>query len=681
MTIPPLSTDLQKIADKITASASNGSVPKFKYSELLAAAAFQDARVINVHIPLNLSLDSFDQVSGVFGGASLSTIVPRGILPDAQLTLLSVDFMLTDPSDPSTTPGEVFQMSCAIGFMEEASGSSTGTTPLTWQIADIDSHALEVTLDYIGFTKSMPGQAMSIFQATVYGSVEVGTGANSVTLDVTAGFPNPYIKLDLAKGCSLNLGSFFDHFGLPKAAFLADLSLSQFDFCASPGSGSFDLNAAIEATGALSLLPSGSPVEISLDRMGFDFSHAPGSSQGFIGARLLCRAGNAASSLAVGVRAYVDITTGNWTFTGNIDVPETCLTLGKPPVGGIYTVTLKDLATIFAPSYVNDVPSEIAGLGISTLFIDYTHVKGGANNTYEFYGVFDDQWSLGGSSEIKTELGITLSNSQNQVSADFEMHGFEFTLAYAFGSSSTINASISAMLDGQALNLSGSYSANPPNEDGKPAGGTATLNFGDGVNLGMLLAWFIGEVTKNRYFKLPPPWDDVFKRIEIPSGTSLSIDTGTKTVSFNYAPSGGYTLPFDISLSSVTLGYAPPAAGGGSGISVDFSASVAGSAKTFSWDPATEQPPELPGHAPLISIKMAAAGQHIAFSGDAPPASVRTAVDDLATALTGMSAGSLKPNTMAFNRANALKHSAKQNISEEVIVQYGSIAQFFGAKL
>ena len=32
-------------------------------------------------------------------------------------------------------------------------------------------------------------------------------------------------------------------------------------------------------------------------------------------------------------------------------------------------------------------------------------------------------------------------------------------------------------------------------------------------------------------------------------------------------------------------------------------------------------------------------------------------------------------------RANALKHSAKQNISEEVIVQYGSIAQFFGAKL
>src|SRR6185436_20143368 len=95
-------------------------------------------------------------------------------------------------------------------------------------------------------------------------------------------------------------------------------------------------------------------------------------------------------------------------------------------------VSVADFATIFAPG--SSPPDALQSLGIAALSVDYSYSASGGS-TYALNGVFDGNWSIGdGLSAVVT---VALGTAGDLVSAEFDLDGVSFVLAYQFGAKPT----------------------------------------------------------------------------------------------------------------------------------------------------------------------------------------------------------------------------------------------------
>lgn len=648
------------LIEAVLNSLQGGTGFKLDYNEIVKHAEYTDAKVIPATVSFagqkNNQFSSLNNVASLFSVASIGSIIPEGILSPTSLSLDSASFYLV-PADEA-----IIEFACVIGLGD-----------LSWS----DSR-FSLSLDTIRFVWSLPGKPMSWFGATVNGTVKLG----DLNLDLSISFPDPVIKLDLPPSSGVKLSDLLAPFVsvAKQVDFCEELYLTQFDFSASPlakptksnpnisvpGFDSFSLSTVLETEpqpvpkkpNTFVQLPVDLiPGILTLDMISFDLSHNTGNTNGTLDGQLLCK-----EKLALYTVASLDTGNGSWTFNGSINIPTTWNNLNPDAktVPSPYVVTLTDLITIFGFELgVLSTATVLSDLGISTLSITYTHASSkAANSTYTFNGVFEEHWSLDDTGDIPpAELTIALGSEQNHIAAEFDMDGFKFDLSYDFAQSgSAIAIDISKAIDGKEFKLSGSYKANPL-VNKKPQGGIATLGFCADVDLATLLSWVVGEVTQNRYFRLPDPWHGILQGISISttpdtsnacgckSETSLSINTKTKTVSCTHTFDKTF---FGITLSSITIGYNPTnKTKGASGITIAVAGSSPAGDFAHNWDPITKQAPKVPGHGgSVFQLELAAVGQHFELLNDAgtgSPSSVSDAMTDLASGMTSWAAGQMKP--------------------------------------
>jgi hypothetical protein len=571
------------------------------------------------------NLSALSQATGVLGGQSIGALVPNGILPAADITVQNVSFKLFAGSK---TVGSV---SCTIAFFDKG-----GNNPLTWDIVTLDPGSsnpakLSVTLDTITLTWVNPLQAQQMFGAIIYGSATIG----SLPLTVSITFPDFTLTIEETPHALVNVGEFFTQLKLPDVGFLDNLVLQGFQLTANPGQGSFAVAASMETAGPppLALLIIGGKTVLGFDNMAFSLSHASGTTSGQIGGQV-----TVLDALVLDVQAALDTDpqSGSWTFEGDIDIPASWQNLpankGKP-LPAKPQITVADLMHIFIDDSVNP-PSALPVLGIAALSFSYTRTRAG-DDKYALNGEFDLEWKL--ADDVKAAVTVALGSDGNSVSAVFDLDGVAFTLSYSFSkASSDISATI---VVGDVLSMTGTY-----------GGDTLTLKFVKCPSLADFIGWLVGEVSGNRYFTLPDPWDSVLGDFKIPSGLEFTIKfSQTKkqrsSITCN-VPINNVNL-LGVSLTGFDISYNPPLPGSsGSGLTFGLTTSMG----NFNWDPVKQQPPTVPGSkAALLDIKLLAAGQHIGFPVP-PPTTVEDAIKQLVTALDPASwTGGLYPGGLTFS--------------------------------
>lgn len=638
------------LKDRINASLQQG-VPlplgSDTYSAVLSLAADKSAdlaivTIKDVTLPANPTLSN---LAGLFAGNSVASLVPNTALSldGVTLSIDSVGFVL------ATKAEKIVQLSATLGF-----------TGMSWQVITIGSDAIILALDSIRFVGSAPGGGMPYFMATANGTAAIGS---QLTLDVAVGFPGGGISLMQAPGTTLDMGTFFTSLGLDGMGLMDQVSLSELEFSIDPASEGFSMGGVLapETGNSLSLIPD----VLSLENMYLSLSHSPGDTVGAINASLLF-----GQYLAVDISADMNTKTSAWDFSGNINIPQTAKNLSIPPDDKKYAIPLLTLITESFGIATPNLPSELANLAISYLLIDYSYSKSGgdANKSYTFKGAIADSWTLD-NTDMSAEVAVTLvhdeanpSNNKKEIFADFEMDGFDFTLSCDLtNATKEITASISDTIDGQFLDLSGSYT-----KDTATKTNTVSLTFQSEFPILSLMVWLVEKVAGDPYYSLPDPWAEALKTVEgictIPKGTAVTLTT-TKGNAVDKKlivdlPISNVDILGIITISNITLVYdsskVKSGASKASGLSFQlaYTSDIPGidlPSSPITWDPVNEQPPAVPGKgASIIDIELLALGQHIDFDAGSfpttgsptytvPPTTVEQAVADLGYAISQLS--------------------------------------------
>jgi hypothetical protein len=605
----------ESLQQRILDSIKFGSALVAAYDEIIALSKNPIGPVVQVDIDIGQAVDAIEQVAGIIQGGSIAAVVPKPLLPSGPIAVQSVSFTLF------TQTKAIGEISSLIVFGQNGQGVS-------WNITTIGTAQLTISLDSLLLKWVTPGTPAQFIAGTASGSTTLG----DLTLDVVVTYPDATIAFTQSSSDYVNLGDFFQQLGLPPVAFLQQLLLEDFELTYSFAQSQTSLSSRVAANGdtGVTLIPASSgPAILAFEEMNFSFNSAGGQVAASINGQLLVL-----GALALGVQANRN-GDGSWSFTGDIDVPQTWANLhpGASPPPGSLTVSIADFVHIFLGDGFNP-PSALPTVSIAELSVDYAYTKAGGD-TYALNGVFDANWQLG--VDLAAEITVALGTAGNSVSAAFDLEGVAFTLTYAFSKdSSQIDAAIVA---GDILSMSGSYTGN-----------TLTLKFQKCPSLATFIAWLVGEVTGNRYFALPDPWDSALSEVAIPSGLEFTINIQQTP---GQRSSIACTVPINVSLLGVSLtgfviNYNPPQQGtSGSGLNFGLTTSMG----KFNWDPATQQPPTIPGSkAALLDIKLIGAGQHVGFI--TPPTTVEGAVTALGSALDpkNWTGGMFPAGTMQFSK-------------------------------
>ena len=608
----------ESLQQKIVDSVKTGAALVTSFEEIIAQATDPTGPVVQVNITLSQAVDALEQLAGIIQGGSIADTVPQSLLPSGPIALQSVNFSLFTETQ---TIGEV---GCVIGFGQNGQG-------VTWDITTIGTAQLSVTLKSLVLKWITPGTPSQFIAATGSGSTTLG----DLTLDVTVNYPQPTISFVQASSDYVNLADFFVQLELPVVGFLKQLLMEDFELSYAFSQSQTSLSTRVAANGntGVTLIPATSgPAILAFEEMTFSLNSGGGQVDASIDGQLLVL-----GKLVLGVTA-ARTTDGSWSFSGEIDIFQTWTALNPDttPPSGPLVISVADFATIFAPG--SSPPDALKSLGIADLSVDYSY-SSSQSSTYALNGVFDANWSIGGG--LQAQVTVALGSAGDVISAMFDLEGVSFLLSYKFGNAaSEIDAKIDA---GDILSLSGSYATDT---------GIVSLTFDKALHFDALLAWFISEVTGNRYFTLPDPWDDVLSRAEVPQGLALTINTNTKAVTCEVKLSP--TISFlGFTLNGLTIGYDPSkkVPGQSSGLTVSIDSTLPSWVTNGTWDPGTQQPPKVPGSkAALLDIKLLGAGQHIGFI--TAPATVEAAVTALSTALDpkNWTGGMFPANTMQFSK-------------------------------
>ncbi len=614
----------------INTSLQKGSIlslGKDIYQLALKEADNPDLDLVLITITTDLTLPpnpSLSNLTGLLGGNFLGSLIPPVTVPTdgVALDIASVGFTL------NTQVEKISEVNALV--LLNKSKTTKGINLISLEVGNA---TVNVTLDSVYFQCAAPGSPIMVFTATLNGSATIGDNSgDALVLDASVTFPGGIVSIREPSGSRFNISKFFKHVGLSLPIDIG-LSLSDFECSINPGAKSLHLEGALT-------LQNGSLIDgvLTLEKLYLIFSHYPRRTIGTVRCSLLIE-----KYLALDIGFTLNTGQNSWQLSGNINIPATCKNLNVyykksnqtnriiKPVNYSYALPVTDLADIFISDWSQHLPSALHSLSIALLIIDYSYSKG--NSTFELTGEVDGHWNLDGN-DLKADVKLHLQYDSSQspkwsgkVSADFVMDGFHFNLACQFGTSQEIQASISDTIGGKKIDICGSYNESKHK---------LTLNFKHTPSLATLMSWFVGELTGNKYFELPDPWDTILGEFKIPDGTTLTIDTKTKAVSCTLHPDIDH---FGIKISSITIRYARPKTGPKEdGLKIKLTGTFPWTSSPISWNPATEQPQNVPGRgASIIDIDLIAAGQHVeimnqprhAVTGWKQPDTVGNAVKDI----------------------------------------------------
>jgi len=410
----------------------SGAFLPLDYAMILEGAEYPNETLASVNVEIREPLVSVGTLSGIFGGRSCTKLLPSGILPteNATLTVQNIGFILAPKLK------EVIQVNVTIGFDHVS-------IPLTVP----GTKKLFLDLKSLDFVLSSPGSTTELFMARADGEVDIEStaGNKDLTFYANMSLPGGMITLFQDRGSALHLGSFFSGLGLPDNGIVDDLSLFELDLAINPVSESFEMTGVLKSD-------SGEPVVLlqnvlSLEDMCFGLSYFRNSNlNGYVQGTLSFRQG-----LSLDVKAQM--TSSSWQLFGNINIPTTAQNLGIQPVKGKYSISLLQLVEKCFGFSAQHLPPTVANLSINYLLIDYTYSKNGgaANKSYQFQGGLEDSWTLAGT-DMEAEVSLSIikdqeepGNDEQQISASFQMDGFDFELSCDLTSATKeIEASITA---------------------------------------------------------------------------------------------------------------------------------------------------------------------------------------------------------------------------------------------
>lgn len=633
-------TTLDQFTTDVKDAIKSGTQLALEFSDLITIAKDPNAPITTVTVKPDLDLSNVYQLSPVVQVAQLLSLMPSNVLPAGSIVLDTVAVTLL------TKTKEIGGVDCHVVF-KDGKGAS-------WTIATIGSAPFTVLLSSIDVGITEPQKESRVVHASASGGITI----SSLDLDVNVAYPDGSVEIQQPSGDMVNVGQFFKQFGLTGVDFLDKLFLDKLEFAGNYSEKSLSIQAELltKDNQSLTLIPgTGSTAILGLQEMFFTFSHAPGATAASISSQLL----------SMGALAF-DISAdrkenASWLFKGDINVPQTWSNLNggaTPPDKP--AISVADFADLFVPGSKSQVPSELASFGIASLSADYTYNTGGEadSNAYNFHGEFNGNWQLipSSSDSLEAILTIDLSRAEdgtedNKVSAEFDLDGFQFILGYAFGTDNVVSASISTVIDKKKLEIDGDYDLDKK---------ILTLQLASEATFAMLISWFVQQATGNRYFQMPKPWDDILAKLPSISQSTpeakltFKIYVADKKVECTYNES---VELLGLSFEGISVTYTSSASTGGkSGLQIALvKPELGGKAlPVSSWDPATEQPPEVPGQGQsLIEFKLAAAGQHIGFPLDppkSPPQTVDAAVTAVANALANTSGGLYPAGNLSFSK-------------------------------
>jgi hypothetical protein len=587
------------LVQKIIDSLSSGKL--VAYQDIIDQFP-QPANPLTVDI--GQTINAIEQLAGLIQGGSISATVPPKLLPVGPIALQSVTFTL------DLDKKRIDEIDCAVAFGTDGKG-------VGWDIAEVGTADLNVTLITLAVKWITSGDASGITAAGT-GSAALG----DLTLDVAVTYPQPTIAC--SQTGSLNVDDFFQQLGLPSVDFLKDLLIEKFKLTYSfaRSQTSLSSNAVGQGGKGVPLIPD----ILAFDQMTFAFDSAGAEvTAGITGQLQVSAPGSGGAYLALDAKAD-RAANGDWAFNGSLP--------SSPPVTGV------DLAKIFGAGA--SAPDPISGFTIASLSIDYAYTKKDGGSTYTINGVFTDTWSI---ADLSAQVSVKLSNAKdavNVLTGKFAIEGVTFALSYTFGKDPS---KFDVNIDSKVLSLSGHYA---------PGDGTIELSFDKVPSLAAFIGWFVGEVSGNRYYTLPDPWDSVLSDVTL-QGVTFKIQLAQKK---GQGSTITCSIPLNVNLLAVELDgfdvtYDPSKKSGrkSSGLSFKTKLKFGSTATTYDWDPATQPPPTIPGSkAALLDIQLLAGGQHVGFIS--APATVEEAVNDLKTALdpANWTGGLLPPNTVQFSK-------------------------------
>ncbi|PCI75759.1 MAG: hypothetical protein COB20_12200 [SAR86 cluster bacterium] len=673
-----MADDSSKLQTKIYTALTSGSSVTFDFCEFDTSSG---AKVV----PQNVSFKDFSPTGGtpastypsiksvlsassLIDGTSLTDLIPVNssyvsVVLD-EICLMDVNFTLYTQSKG------IGSFTCILGLGSDGQGVS-------WSPFSETGH-FSATLNSISIGVINPFQkgAQSLL-ASIAGEMDIGSKGK---FDVSLSFPeielevsqvpNTYCSIsDLLAALDIKTGSGNDFFDS-----LLALSIENFYLQANVSEQSASIGADIvELDGDYS-----QPVPIvlikdllALDQLSLNFSYQPGNTKaGIVAAMEFLNGTNTALKFNIGA-SYEHTDQGDtFTVSGNIDVGGTLAAWQAQgaDVGTISGDSKLILSDLCQQMFGFKLPVALEGLYISAMSASYSTTSAAGSGTssttssaYTFFGVVGGDWQVSGF-EIKAQIQISLSNTENSILCDFDFKGFAFELGYSF------NKKVGTVAIPELEGLTGSYAF--PEE-------LATINFGSTINIEALVEWFVGSVTGNPGFEFGAPWNKVFDEVSSHLGTVENrnvLDSSGKGISFTislkqgnryvevYLPVASLSLPFDITISAITIKY-KEGIGSGKGtlnLGVEgkfpFLIMADGSSadpNSLSWDPSQ------PGTEPTVSglgssfldIQVVALGQRVSYPLPAPE-SVEDAINDLIVALQpeeGSDVNPIFPNGLEFN--------------------------------
>ncbi|TCO71650.1 hypothetical protein [Rhodovulum euryhalinum] len=623
------------LADRIKTAVRLGKALTLDYDVLIKEATNPKAPIAEVEVRLALGLTSIYRIAGILQGADVLRLLPQGLLPPPGaapevdfVTLESVRILL------DTKAKTVARVVCVLGFGKR---TDKGYQGLPWRVARIG--AADLTLAMLGLDVGLdkPDTPDQRLAAASTGHLTLA----EIDLRAEGSYPERRIEISQTAGTSLTFARFLGHFGLEAGDALGSLSMKGLDFVVEipTKSGSVRADLMTASGDPLPLISDhGGKAILGLEAAKLSLAYSAAKTDLKLAGRLV-----AMEALIFDIsaeyhaeekkkKAKAAESAARWIFAGSIDVPATWKRLhpgATPPEKPV--IGIAELAEAIVPGAGERLPSALGHLALGELSARYTR-EGDHSTAYEIRGRFDGTWAL--TADLHATLSVVLTEKQKTFAALVDMEGFHFELSLDLteaepkttgagapaGTTYTITARIEAVVDRQQLKVTGRY-------DGKSR---IALKFETEVNLAMMVAWFVGSATGQRFYVVPEPWDDILRAIGLPSDVDFSIDTETREVRITLGGIGFGFLAFRI--DSVTLVYRPQDVGEAkSGITLEIGGRLPGG-QSLAWDPATETPPEIPGKGgALVEIRTAAAGQHFAF--DNVPAGIAEAVETVGKSL------------------------------------------------
>lgn len=345
---------------------------------------------------------------------------------------------------------------------------------------------------------------------------------------------------------------------------------------------------------------------------------------------------------------------GNWYFygrlsRGRVKIVDLVNALLKTSVSG-FTIDLTEIDLEYSYNKAKDESTYAVIAAFSASFGTILGVPAGAGGRIQ---IKSDKSGLNYASVM---LKLIFGRFDISVQAD-NFHDQEKAIYHLF-------------LTFRESQLRGTYLRQPSKSRPGEYDGIINISF-QNLTFGDIVSWFMELINPNSRYDLPSPWD-ILNRIDL-SKMNLSINLTTKDISFIY------NINLNI-LGLATVEYI--------GIEyiqdknkVNITGKISTQEEPFSFDPITENPPDIVNNPKAFKLYFLGLGQHMSNDGINNAVSVEEAVSEM---IKGFGEDSITYSEKA-NWLFGAKFTVKDSLRVSVVLNdpslYGLLVEFIGSNI